>query len=93
MAARTSDRLAVLIDAENAQASVFQFLLAEINRYGTATTRPTKLDSRGCAILGFSGVFLHLPSQADCTEPLRVRTPSSRRAVVCAALTTRRTGL
>lgn len=39
MAVRTSDRLAVLIDAENAQASVFQFLLAEIGRYGTATTR------------------------------------------------------
>ena len=32
-------RLAVLIDADNAQASVIQELLAEVSRYGTATIK------------------------------------------------------
>ena len=35
----TQDRLAVLIDADNAQASVIQELLAEVSRYGTATIK------------------------------------------------------
>jgi hypothetical protein len=34
-----SDKLAVLIDAENAQASIAPELLAEISRYGTATVK------------------------------------------------------
>jgi hypothetical protein len=34
-----SDRLAVLIDADNAQATVADLLLAEISRYGTATVK------------------------------------------------------
>jgi len=38
MAART-ERLAVLIDAENAQASLIEELLAEIARYGTASVK------------------------------------------------------
>lgn len=34
-----SPRLAVLIDADNAQASLVQELLAEVSRYGTATIK------------------------------------------------------
>lgn len=39
MAAPATDKLAVLIDADNAQASVAPELLAEIARYGTATVK------------------------------------------------------
>ncbi|MBX3586707.1 MAG: NYN domain-containing protein [Ramlibacter sp.] len=39
MATRDNARLAVLIDADNAQASVIQELLAEVSRYGTATIK------------------------------------------------------
>jgi NYN domain/OST-HTH/LOTUS domain len=37
--ASTTDKLAVLIDADNAQASIASELLAEISRYGTATIK------------------------------------------------------
>jgi hypothetical protein len=37
MATNDNQKLAVLIDADNAQASVIQELLAEVSRYGTAT--------------------------------------------------------
>jgi len=36
---RNTDKLAVLIDADNAQASIAEELLNEIARYGTATVR------------------------------------------------------
>jgi uncharacterized LabA/DUF88 family protein len=39
MALQSTDRLAVLIDADNAQAAVAKELLAEISRYGTATVK------------------------------------------------------
>ena len=39
MATNTNQKLAVLIDADNAQASVIQELLAEVSRYGTATIK------------------------------------------------------
>lgn len=39
MATSSNERLAVLIDADNAQASVIQELLAEVSRYGTATIK------------------------------------------------------
>ncbi|MCA9211316.1 MAG: NYN domain-containing protein, partial [Planctomycetales bacterium] len=39
MADFNSDRLAVLIDADNAQPSVGAELMAEIGRYGTATVK------------------------------------------------------
>jgi uncharacterized LabA/DUF88 family protein len=39
MATNTNQKLAVLIDADNAQASVVQELLAEVSRYGTATIK------------------------------------------------------
>jgi len=37
--AANNEKLAVLIDADNAQASVIQELLAEVSRYGTATIK------------------------------------------------------
>jgi hypothetical protein len=39
MATNNNLKLAVLIDADNAQASVIQELLAEVSRYGTATIK------------------------------------------------------
>jgi uncharacterized LabA/DUF88 family protein len=39
MANNNNQKLAVLIDADNAQASVIQELLAEVSRYGTATIK------------------------------------------------------
>ena len=39
MATNTNQKLAVLIDADNAQAAVIQELLAEVSRYGTATIK------------------------------------------------------
>ena len=39
MGSSNSDRLAVLIDADNAQASIVTELLVEISRYGTATVK------------------------------------------------------
>lgn len=39
MAVNTHQKLAVLIDADNAQASVIQELLSEVSRYGTATIK------------------------------------------------------
>lgn len=39
MVVNTNQKLAVLIDADNAQASVIQELLAEVSRYGTATIK------------------------------------------------------
>ena len=39
MANNTNQKLAVLIDADNAQASVIQELLAEVSRYGTSTIK------------------------------------------------------
>jgi uncharacterized LabA/DUF88 family protein len=39
MATNNNQKLAVLIDADNAQASVIQELLAEVSRYGTATLK------------------------------------------------------
>ena len=39
MATSNNHKLAVLIDADNAQAAVIQELLAEVSRYGTATVK------------------------------------------------------
>lgn len=39
MAAKTNQKLAVLIDADNAQAAVIHELLAEVSRYGIATIK------------------------------------------------------
>ena len=39
MATPHNDKLAVLIDADNAQASIIHELMAEVSRYGTATVK------------------------------------------------------
>lgn len=39
MATNNNQKLAVLIDVDKAQASVFQELLSEVSRYGTATIK------------------------------------------------------
>ena len=39
MALQTTERLAVLIDADNAQAAIAQELMTEVSRYGTATVK------------------------------------------------------
>lgn len=39
MASTSSDKLAVLIDADNAQVSIIHELLAEVSRYGTASVK------------------------------------------------------
>lgn len=39
MASTNNDKLAVLIDADNAQASIIHELLAEVSRYGTASVK------------------------------------------------------
>ena len=39
MATNRTDRLAVLVDADNAQSTLAELLLAEISRYGTATVK------------------------------------------------------
>jgi hypothetical protein len=39
MATSHNDKLAVLIDADNAQASIINELMAEVSRYGTATVK------------------------------------------------------
>ena len=53
MATNSNQKLAVLIDADNAQASVIQELLAEVSRYGTATIKRaygdwTTTNLKGC---------------------------------------------
>ena len=46
MATNPKQRLGVLIDADNAQASIIQELLTEVSRYGTATSSNTPLSAQ-----------------------------------------------
>jgi hypothetical protein len=55
----TQDRPAVLIDADNAEASVIQELLAEVPRYGTATIKRAYRDWTTPNLGGWKGV-LHM---------------------------------
>ena len=43
----STDNLAVLVDADDAQASVIAELLAEVARYGTATVKGTATPRSG----------------------------------------------
>jgi NYN domain/OST-HTH/LOTUS domain len=63
MAINTSDRLAVLIDAENAQAAIASELLAEISRYGTATVRRAYGDWTTPNLRGWKDVLQSLAIQ------------------------------
>jgi uncharacterized LabA/DUF88 family protein len=57
MAVNTNQKLAVLIDADNAQASVIQELLAEVSRYGTATIKRTYGDWTTTNLKGWKDVL------------------------------------
>ena len=59
MRSPTTDNLAVLVDADNAQASVISELLAEIASYGTATVKRAYGDWTTANLAGWKAV-LHI---------------------------------
>lgn len=61
-----SDKLAVLIDADNAQASIVKELLAEISRYGTATIKRAYGDWTTPNLRGWKDVL-----QAHAIQPVQ----------------------
>lgn len=61
-----NDRLAVMIDADNAQASLVQELLAEVSRYGTATIKRAYGDWTTPNLTQWKGV-LH----ANAVQPMQ----------------------
>lgn len=63
MANPASDKLAVLIDADNAQASIASELLAEIARYGTATVKRAYGDWTTPNLTKWKDVLLNLAIQ------------------------------
>jgi hypothetical protein len=63
MATNTNPKLAVLIDADNAQASVIQELLAEVSRYGTATIKRAYGDWTTTNLKGWKDVLHTLAIQ------------------------------
>ena len=74
MPSRRTDRLAVLIDADNAQASVAPALLTEVARYGTATVKRAFGDWTTTNLAGWKEVLQILAIQ---------KVPSRIRAVDC----------
>lgn len=79
MATNTNQKLAVLIDADNAQASVIQELLAEVSRYGTATIKRAYGDWTTTHLKGWKEVrsgdgdavqtHLHVRRKAPANKP------------------------
>ena len=63
MASPSTDKLAVLIDADNAQASIAHHLLAEVSRYGTATIRRAYGDWTTANLKGWKDVLHKLAIQ------------------------------
>lgn len=63
MASPSHDKLAVLIDAENAQASVIHELLAEVSRYGTASVKRAYGDWTTTNLRGWKDVLHKLAIQ------------------------------
>ena len=63
MAKGNNQKLAVLIDADNAQASVIQELLAEVSRYGTATIKRAYGDWTTTNLKGWKEVLHKLAIQ------------------------------
>ena len=61
--ATNNQRLAVLIDADNAQASVIQELLSEVSRYGTATIKRAYGDWTTTNLRGWKDVLHKLAIQ------------------------------
>lgn len=58
MVGETTIKLAVLIDADNAQSSIVGLLLAEISKYGTAFVRRAYGDWTGTSLKGWKDQFL-----------------------------------
>ena len=87
MAANTNQRLAVLIDADNAQASVIQELLAEVSRYGTATIKRAYGDWTTSNLKGWKEV-LHTMA----IQPLQQFSYTSGKNATDSALTAIRNG-
>jgi hypothetical protein len=63
MATSASDKLAVLIDADNAQASTVHELLAEVSRYGTASVKRAYGDWTTTKLAGWKEVLNRLAIQ------------------------------
>jgi uncharacterized LabA/DUF88 family protein len=61
MAAENAVRLAVLIDADNAQHAIIEPLLAEVAKYGTAHVKRAYGDWTGTSLKGWKD---HLPAQS-----------------------------
>jgi len=63
MASSSSDKLAVLIDADNAQAAIAHEIMTEIARYGTATVRRAYGDWTTSNMAGWKDVLHNLAIQ------------------------------
>lgn len=80
MAQPTNQKLAVLIDADNAQSSIVQQLLAEISRYGVATVKRVYGDWTNSNLKGWKEVL-----NANALQPFQqfgyttARTPPTLR--------------
>jgi hypothetical protein len=59
----SAQKLAVLIDADNAQPSIIEELLAEIAKYGTANVKRIYGDWTGTHLKGWKEVLLHFSIQ------------------------------
>jgi len=63
MAVEKSERLAVLIDADNTQPSIIEGLLAEIAKYGTSNVKRIYGDWTSTALKGWKEVLLEFSIQ------------------------------
>ncbi len=68
---KESKQFAVLIDADNAQASVLESILNEISLMGDATVKRIYDDERRCAVTG-TGKSLSYPLAGDRAVPADV---------------------
>jgi hypothetical protein len=92
MASPNNDKLAVLIDADNAQASIIHELLSEVSRYGTASVKRAYGDWTTTNLKGWKEVLHKMAIQPmqqfsytmgkNATEPLE---PMIRTAVTATA--------
>ena len=72
MATSDNDKLAVLIDADNAQTAIIHELLAEVSRYGTASVKRAYGDWTTTNLKGWKDV-LSSPGGASCCALTRGR--------------------
>jgi hypothetical protein len=76
MATEITARLAVLIDADNAQASITEGLLAEVAKYGTAHVKRAYGDWTAPNLRGWKDQLL-----AQSIQPIQMPWASSRRSL------------